>query len=85
MTIIEGKEGITVVDPLVSAETSHCAGMIRISKTAAQARCRHHLYHSHADHWRRVRRLRSGRKTRSESVCAGSRRSRQSMSLWLAT
>ena len=43
MTIIEGKEGITVVDPLVSAETAK-VGMDLYFKTAVKTSCCGDLY-----------------------------------------
>lgn len=55
MTIIEGKEGITVVDPLVSAETAK-VGMDIYYKNRGQKPVVAVIYtHSHVDHYGGVR------------------------------
>ncbi|MBJ9517147.1 alkyl/aryl-sulfatase [Citrobacter portucalensis] len=55
MTIIEGKEGITVVDPLVSAETAK-VGMDLYFKNRGQKPVVAVIYtHSHVDHYGGVR------------------------------
>ncbi|EOU2779150.1 MBL fold metallo-hydrolase, partial [Salmonella enterica] len=55
MTIIEGKEGITVVDPLVSAETAK-AGMDLYFKNRGNKPVVAIIYtHSHVDHYGGVR------------------------------
>lgn len=55
MTIIEGKEGITVVDPLVSAETAK-VGMDLYYKNRGQKPVVAVIYtHSHVDHYGGVR------------------------------
>lgn len=55
MTIIEGKEGITVVDPLVSAETAK-VGMELYYKNRGQKPVVAVIYtHSHVDHYGGVR------------------------------
>lgn len=55
MTIIEGKEGVTVVDPLVSAETAR-VGMDLYFKNRGQKPVVAVIYtHSHVDHYGGVR------------------------------
>ncbi|WP_204563521.1 MBL fold metallo-hydrolase, partial [Citrobacter cronae] len=55
MTIIEGKEGVTVVDPLVSAETAK-VGMDLYFKNRGQKPVVAVIYtHSHVDHYGGVR------------------------------
>ncbi|WP_234262625.1 MBL fold metallo-hydrolase, partial [Klebsiella aerogenes] len=55
MTIIEGKEGITVVDPLVSAETAK-VGMDLYYKNRGKKPVVAVIYtHSHVDHYGGVR------------------------------
>jgi alkyl sulfatase BDS1-like metallo-beta-lactamase superfamily hydrolase len=55
MTIIEGKEGITIVDPLVSAETAKVA-IDLYYKHRGQKPVRAVIYtHSHVDHYGGVR------------------------------
>lgn len=55
MTIIEGKEGITVVDPLVSAETAK-VGMDLYFKNRGKKPVVAVIYtHSHVDHYGGVR------------------------------
>jgi alkyl sulfatase BDS1-like metallo-beta-lactamase superfamily hydrolase len=55
MTIIEGKEGITVVDPLISAETSK-VGMDLYYAKRGQKSVKAVIYtHSHVDHYGGVR------------------------------
>ncbi len=56
MTIIEGKEGITVVDPLVSAETAKVGMDLYYKKTAVRNPVVAVIYtHSHVDHYGGVR------------------------------
>ena len=60
MTIIEGKDGITIVDPLVSAETAK-VGLDLYRKHRGDRPVKAVIYtHSHVDHWRRPGRGRRG-------------------------
>jgi len=55
MTIVEGKEGVTVIDPLVSAETAK-VGMDLYFKNRGQKPVKAVIYtHSHVDHYGGVR------------------------------
>ncbi|MGO4175810.1 alkyl/aryl-sulfatase [Bosea sp. TAF32] len=55
MTIVEGTEGVTVIDPLVSAETAK-AGMDLYFKNRGQKPVKAVIYtHSHVDHYGGVR------------------------------
>jgi alkyl sulfatase BDS1-like metallo-beta-lactamase superfamily hydrolase len=66
MTIIEGDEGITIVDPLVSAETAKI-GLDLYSKTRGEKPVKAVIYtHSHVDHYGGVRGV-----TSDEDVASG--------------
>jgi len=66
MTIIEGDEGITIVDPLVSAETAKI-GLDLYYKTRGEKPVKAVIYtHSHVDHYGGVRGV-----TNDEDVASG--------------
>ncbi|WP_150183178.1 MBL fold metallo-hydrolase, partial [Enterobacter asburiae] len=55
MTIIEGKEGITVIDPLVSAETAKAGMDLYVQHRGKRPVVAVIYTHSHVDHYGGVR------------------------------